>query len=191
MIEIAIQLPSKLGKAPRFPDTKTKCVPEDSIDTENYNLASELLGFVLNARRDAGRRIVQERVSDGFVHMVKHRDEPLPGVCSGGVEWRGDARQGQVGSDSFVLLDRVAKWGGLGREPPCLDFPDYPALLEMLERDRCWSLERAFIRLRTDSYNHDIEEDAKNSEGDNNVCDGSVDGPHIPRQAASGRGRAN
>ena len=90
-----------------------------------------------------------------------------------------------------MLLDRVVKWGGFGREPPCLDFPDYPTLLEMLERDRCWSLERAFIRLRTGNYNPDIEEDAKNSEGDNNVCDGSVDGPHIPRQAASGRRRAN
>lgn len=125
-------------------------------------------------------------MSDGFVHTVKRREEPLPGVCSGSAGWRGDARQIQV-EQRFLCAptDRVDKWDGFGRGQPCKDFPDYPTLPEMSERDRCWSL--AFIGRRASNHNPDIEEEAKTVKEMTTY----VDRPHIPRQAASEEEKGN
>ena len=58
-------------------------------------------------------------------------------------------------------------------------FPGYPAFSETSEGCRRWCLEWTFMRVCPSNHNPDVEEDAEDGEGDDDACDGGVDGPHV------------
>ena len=52
-------------------------------------------------------------------------------------------------------------------------------LPQTTQRDRCWCFERTVVRKCTSDDDSDVKHNSKTGEGDEGICDGSVDGCHV------------
>jgi len=130
---------------------------ESSIDAEKQENG---FGDTSAARPDAGEwNTPGLRVRRGVADAARCRNDSLSGIPPSS-------------AGELVDLER-------GKSPrQSLEDRDVP---ETSEDCQCWGLERTLIRRCPRDYDADVEDKAKGGGGDDDVYDGGVDRPHVPR----------